>query len=419
MESEQPRRVTVFTAEVNPAVPTSFVHPIRLPFPPFTTGSWSITYAPPPSKPGRYEPAAVKLRWSYCEERQERNARLAVEADGEVHSLDMALGTKPSCEWIVLVGRPSKTLRVVLELDEPQEQPTAVDRCMALIDQHQLVDICLTFPGDRRTLYASSAVLAAASPWWDSYLSTSGFFEDSMSIAHTPAEPGWPDSDCSDDDEDGVAGPSRGRRTPLKKAADLADAIPASPPPSPPTRTRPLIPSHMRIVPITGTSYRTYRAFLAWLLTGTVSFAPLTSTFLYPSSTSPSLAVPADVATAQRRASLAPLRSLHPSRPAPVSPKSLYRLSHFLDIPSLSSQCLAALTDALTPKCVAHELFAPPAMGEVYDEVWEREVAFAEEQWEDVRESQAMRDAAERMKSDGGAGAHELATLLRLSGVGP
>ncbi|GAA6051337.1 hypothetical protein JCM3770_004490 [Rhodotorula araucariae] len=415
MESEQPRRVTVFTAEVDPAVPTSFVHPIRLPFPPFATGTWGITYAPPPSKHGRYEPAAVKLRWSYCEARQERNARLAVEADGEVHSVEMSLGTKPSCEWIVLVGRPSKTLKVVLELDELQEPPTAADRCMAMIDQPQIIDICLTFPGDKRTLYASAAMLAAASPWWDSYLGTSGFFEDSMSIAHTPAEPSWPDSDCSDDEDDG--GPLRGRRTPLKKV-DLSEAVPASPPPSPPTRSRPLIPAHMRVVPITGTSYRTYRSLLAWLYNGTVAFAPLTSSFLYPPSTSPSLSLTPSIASAQRRASLAPLRALHPSRPTPVSPKALYRLAHFLDIPSLATLCLEALTDALTCECVAHELFAPPAMGEVYDEVWEREVAFAEDQWEDVRDTQAMRDAAERMKSDGGAGVHELATLLRLSGVG-
>lgn len=245
-----------------------------------------------------------------------------------------------------------------------------------------------------------------------------------MSIAHTPAEPGWPDSDCSDDDEDdGGLPPSRGRRTPLRKAhADLAAelAIPASPPPSPPTRSRPLIPPHMRIVPITGTSYRTYRAFLAWLFTGTVSFAPLTSSFQYPSS--PSLPLPLGpasptAAAAQRRAALAPLRALHPSRPHPVSPKSLYRLAHFLDTPSLASLCLSALGDALTPECVAHELFAPPAMGEVYDEVWDVEVRYAEDNWDDVRDSEAMGAAAERMRNEGGAGAHELATLLRLSGI--
>ena len=170
----------------------------------------------------------------------------------------------------------------------------------------------------------------------------------------------------------------------------------------------------MRVVPIVGTTYRTYRAYLAWLYTGTVAFAPLTSSFQYPSPSSPTSP---SSASSQRRAALAPLRTLHPSRPHPVSPKSLYRLAHFLDTPSLAQQCLAALADALTVDNVAHELFAPPQLGEVYDEVWDVEVGFAEDAWDDVRGSEAMRDAAERMKGEGGAGQHELATLLRLSGI--
>ena len=286
-----------------------------------------------------------------------------------------------------------------------------------MIDQPQVIDVCLAFPGDRRTLFASSALLAAASPWWAECLSSRGFREDPMSMAHTPAEPGWPDSDFSDDDDDDEP-PSRGRRTPAlgrKVVADLTQlSIPASPPPSPPTRSRPLIPPHMRVVPIVGTTYRTYRAYLAWLYTGTVAFAPLTSSFQYPSPSSPTSP---SSASSQRRAALAPLRTLHPSRPHPVSPKSLYRLAHFLDTPSLAQQCLAALADALTVDNVAHELFAPPQLGEVYDEVWDVEVGFAEDAWDDVRGSEAMRDAAERMKGEGGAGQHELATLLRLSGI--
>ncbi|GAA5939422.1 hypothetical protein JCM3775_001706 [Rhodotorula graminis] len=427
MDTKPPtRRVTVFSAHVDPATASTHTLPIRLAFSPFNSGDWRITYAPPPTKNGRFEPAAVKLRWDRVDVEPDLcNARLAVEADGEVHSVEMPLASQRACEWIVLVGRPTTRLRVVLEVDKPHEEPAAVDRVMAMIDQPQVIDVCLTFPGDRRTLFASSALLATASPWWAECLSARGFREETMSMAHTPAEPGWPDSDCSDDDDDDEVS-SRGRRTPAlgrKVVADLAQlSIPASPPPSPPTRSRPLIPPHMRVVPIVGTAYRTYRAYLAWLYTGTVAFAPLSSSFQYPSSppssssSLPSRTSPSSAST-QRRAALAPLRTLHPSRPHPVSPKSLYRLAHFLDTPSLAAQCLAALTDALTVDNVAHELLAPPAMGEVYDDVWNVEAGFAEEAWDDVRGSEAMRDAAERMKGEGGAGPHELATLLRLSGI--
>ncbi|GAA5908209.1 hypothetical protein JCM8208_000345 [Rhodotorula glutinis] len=416
MDTKPPtRRVTIFTAHVDPAAASTHIVPIRLAFPPFSTGDWRITYAPPPLKPSLYAPAAVKLRWAGVNVEPDLcNARLAVEVDGEVHSVEMPLASQRACEWIVLVGRPTNKLRVVLEFDKPHEEPTAVERVMAMIDQPQVIDICLTFPGDHRTLFASSALLAAASPWWAECLSSRGFREETMSMAHTPAEPGWPDSDCEEDEDDEDESLLRGRRTPAlgrKVVADLAAlSIPASPPPSPPTRSRPLIPPHMRVVPIVGTTYRTYRAYLAWLCTGTVDFAPLTSSFQYPS-TSPSSP------SAQRRAALAPLGSLHPSRPHPVSPKSLYRLAHFLDTPSLAQQCLAALAERLTVDNVAHELFAPPALGEVYDDVWDVEVRFAEECWDDVRGSEAMREQAERMKGEGGAGPHELATLLRLSGI--
>ena len=126
------RRVTVFSAHVDPAAASTHSLPLRLAFPPFSTGDWCLTYAPPPTRPGRYEPAAVKLRWKGVDVEPDLcNARLAVEVDGEVHSVEMPLGSQRACEWIVLVGRPTNQLRVVLEVDKPHEEPTAVDRVMS------------------------------------------------------------------------------------------------------------------------------------------------------------------------------------------------------------------------------------------------------------------------------------------------
>ncbi|GAA5997864.1 uncharacterized protein JCM10292_006868 [Rhodotorula paludigena] len=403
---QAPHRIRVFTAHIDPNVPTSHDQPISLAFPPFSSGQWSVSYVPAQPKNKLYQPSAVKLRWNNCDDKTTPSVRLAVEADGAVHTLVEQLSRSYGCrgEWILLVGRPSKPFKVVLEMEKPKEPVRATERCMTMIDAPQAIDVCLTFPGDSRTLFASSAMLAAVSPWWSAYLSTTGFYEDTMSVAHTPAEPAWPDSDCSDDDYDDDDEETR----PGVKAS----VAPDSPPPSPPLRTRPLIPRNMRVVPITGTSYRTFRAFLAWTYTGTVEFAPLTSSFLSASSSSSSSTTSA---AKRRRQALAPLSSLHPSRPTPVSPKSLYRLAHFLDIPSLQSLALSALAERLTVEGVAAELFARPALGEAYDEVLDYEVDFARENWEEVKVSRAMKDASRRMKVD--ANPYEVETLLRLLDV--
>lgn len=423
---QTPHRIRVFTAHIDPNVPTSHDQPISLAFPPFSSGQWSISYVPAQPKNKLYQPSAVKLRWNNCDDKTTPSVRLAVEADGAVHTLVEQLSRSYGCrgEWILLVGRPSKPFKVVLEMEKPKEPVRATERCMsactssaarcsdltldatAMIDAPQAIDVCLTFPGDSRTLFASSAMLAAVSPWWSAYLSTTGFYEDTMSVSHTPAEPAWPDSDCSDDDVDDDDDDEAGR---LGAKASVA---PDSPPPSPPLRTRPLIPRNMRVVPITGTSYRTFRAFLAWTYAGTVDFAPLTSSFLSKSSCSSSSTTSA---TKRRRQALAPLSSLHPSRPTPVSPKSLYRLAHFLDIPSLQSLALSALAERLTVEGVAAELFARPALGEAYDEVLDYEVDFARENWGEVKVSRAMKDASRRLKVD--ANPYEVETLLRLLDV--
>ncbi|GJN89133.1 hypothetical protein Rhopal_002107-T1 [Rhodotorula paludigena] len=403
---QTPHRIRVFTAHIDPNVPTSHEQPISLAFPPFSSGQWSISYVPAQPKNKLYQPSAVKLRWNNCNDTTTPSVRLAVEADGAVHTLVEQLSRSYGCrgEWILLVGRPSKPFKVVLEVEKPKEPVSATERCMTMIDAPQAIDVCLTFPGDSRTLFASSAMLAAVSPWWSAYLSTTGFYEDTISVSHTPAEPAWPDSDCSDDDDD-----DDDEETRLGVKASVA---PDSPPPSPPLRTRPLIPRNMRVVPISGTSYRTFRAFLAWTYAGTVHFAPLTSSFLSASSSSSSNTTSA---TKRRRQALAPLSSLHPSRPTPVSPKSLYRLAHFLDIPSLQSLALSALAERLTVEGVAAELFARPALGEAYDEVLDYEVDFARENWEEVKVSRAMKEASRRMKVD--ANPYEVETLLRLLDV--
>lgn len=459
----QTKRLTVVSTSFDPRDPRTHSQLVRVAIPPFASGSWHLEYEPPSSSIGRFQPARVNLRWSGCTDSTLRRARLAVTVGDESHASTGVLQVDGPGNggWSLAVGRPNRECTVVLEIEPDDVAANAaallpIERCLALVDGPGAIDLCLTFAGDSRKLWASSQMLARVSPWFATYITTSGYFESSISHAATPAERAdWDDSDCSDDEEDedenGGIG-SQCNQLHHGAAAALLD----TPPPSPPTKLRDL-PSWCRVVPIQGTSYRTYRAFLAWVLTGCeIEFAPLTSSFRFSpfdprkaASSSATSAVPSrcaspapgrkttgggrgtaasstttitngigpSTASARKRraAALAPFSRLYPSRPKPVSPKSLYRLAHFLDIPALQAICLAALKDKLSPEICAYELFDDP-MAEVYDEVVRAELDYAVANWPRVKSSRAMKDVQERMLEEG-ATMYELRALFRLSGV--
>lgn len=464
----QTKRLTVVSTSFDPRDPRTHSQLVRVAIPPFASGSWHLEYEPPSSSIGRFQPARVNLRWSGCTDSTLRRARLAVTVGDESHASTGVLQVDGPGNggWSLAVGRPNRECAVVLEI-EPDEVAAnsaallPIERCLALIDGPGAIDLCLTFAGDSRKLWASSQMLARVSPWFATYITTSGYFESSISHAATPAERAdWDDSDCSEDEDEDEDGGIGSQRNQLQHGA--AAALLDTPPPSPPTKLRDL-PSWCRVVPIQGTSYRTYRAFLAWVLTGCeIEFAPLTSSFRFSpfdprkaaasTSSSATSAVPSrcaspapgrktsgggraaagstgsstttitngigpSTASARKRraAALAPFSRLYPSRPKPVSPKSLYRLAHFLDIPALQAICLAALKDKLTPEICAYELFDDP-MAEVYDEVVRAELEYAVANWPRVKSSRAMKDVQERML-DEGATMYELRTLFRLSGL--
>lgn len=99
------------------------------------------------------------------------------------------------------------------------------------------------------------------------------------------------------------------------------------------------------------TSYKTYRAFVFFLETGTVKFSSLKSSI--PLSGSDTMV----------------------GRPEQVpegSPKSLYRLAHFLDIKSLRKLALENFCSQLTTENVVQEIFSQASI--VYTEL--NEVAF-------------------------------------------
>ncbi|BGO99524.1 hypothetical protein RTG_02074 [Rhodotorula toruloides ATCC 204091] len=405
MANDAADRVSLLSVSIDPSSPATHSQQVCLFVDPFSSGAWTIDFEPVVWEPGLFRPSKVSLRWRGCRAEKKREARMAVRVGNETHALvDWVGGTNGT--WTLAVGRPSKVLEISIEVakEERDDSSTPLARSLNLIDQPPMFDLCLAFARDRRRLWASSAILAQVSPWWAEQTQTSGFREESLTHAPTPAERSeWHDSDCSDEEAE------TGR-----SCIPQLDSPFATPPPSPPIRTHDL-PPFFRIVPIHGTSYRTYRAFLGWVYTGTVRFAPLTSSFRYPPIATAHTSTSASSSYRQHAASLAAHAKLYPNRPTPVSPKSLYRLAHFLEIPSLQRLCLDALKERLTTANVAYELFSDP-LAEVYQDVFDLELEFVREGWDEVKQSQAMRDVTDRMREDG-ATQFELATLLRLTGL--
>ncbi|GAA5859857.1 hypothetical protein JCM1840_001768 [Sporobolomyces johnsonii] len=395
---------------------TNTTREISLPFRPFSSGVWTLSFETAIDSWDLIPYQTLKLEWSECEESVEVQggtlwfARKRKEGRGERVDRKVEKGRfPPDRDGRLVVSKSStyssgeETAEVQLELEvvteemkATKEEATAASRTLALLDGSQSLDVCLVFSREGRKLWASSKALAGVSPYWQTQLSSSGFCEDIEDKGKPIDMAGI--FDASDDELDD--NPSSSPRT-------LAD----SPPPPPGTRT----------ISIKGTSYKTYNAFLCWLYTSQLKFAPLTSTFLFASSSeaglpiSPSDPAPSSLLSARhaRRSALAALSPLYSSFPPAVSPKSLYRLAHFLEIPALQSLCVSGLIDNLTVDNVPREMLG--SFAAVYEEVWDVEIQFARERWEEVRVGQGMRSEEERMKGEGATG-HEVETLLRLYG---
>lgn len=139
-------------------------------------------------------------------------------------------------------------------------------------------------------------------------------------------------------------------------------------------------------IKIDSVAYTTYRAFLCWVHTSYIEFAPLLSSFR----------LDADPVASRKEAISKQARKAH--LPRPTSPKSMYRLAHFLDIPELMELSLASLESQLTVETVAFEAFSDVAVA--YDAVREIEMSYMIKNWEKVMASAGMA-AVERLVAGG------------------
>ncbi|GAA6032206.1 hypothetical protein JCM8097_007125 [Rhodosporidiobolus ruineniae] len=281
-------------------------------------------------------------------------------------------------------------------------------------------DIRLFFPATEQELWTSSNLLRSISPYFQQLL-TSDFLEattkhrkrardgglvDIVQDPHSeetaalvPLSPDRPevsttsrrerDVDDSDDETDDFllsASP-----TSLKaKGKDTEDSF------------------TFREIRITEAAYSTYRAILVWAYSGYIQFAPLLSSRPPPPPLAPD---------APSSATSAP-RYLHnhlattPSLPLPVSPKSVYRLAHFLEIAPLARLALSNLDSQLSISNCAAELFSDTSIA--YDEVRNLTMGFAVRNWATVRVSDGFREVEQKVAAgEMGQAAPVLMQLLR------
>ncbi|GAA6028189.1 hypothetical protein JCM8097_006905 [Rhodosporidiobolus ruineniae] len=243
--------------------------------------------------------------------------------------------------------------------------------------------VCLFFPRPDAEIWTTRAALARSTAYYDDLLSsdfaeaarrslprTSG--KDELLVKSAATDAGTDDSDD-----------------------ELDDALD--------TRTRGVKPRSGDFYEITlsETAFSTFVAFLAYEETGAVHFAPLRS----------SCAPRNPTATATRLDLLA--TSLHPSPSSaplhPVSPKSLYRLCHYLDLSSthpLPALCLASFAAQLTPAGAALELFSDPCI--CYDALRGVVVEYVARYWARVSATETWAEGVRRAKEDEPAGTREV-----------
>ncbi|TBU26008.1 hypothetical protein BD311DRAFT_763462 [Dichomitus squalens] len=177
-------------------------------------------------------------------------------------------------------------------------------------------------------------------------------------------------------------------------------------------------PKKARVV-VKDVAYTTYRAVLYYIYTDMITFAPLSSTFLGPSSlplgTGPHatsvVSTPAALssenqlsyvfaranqpseasgvtgslaaASRSRKEWLAEWERNNPSRPRPASAKSVYRLADKLELQDLKERAFHHIVKSLTVENVAHEAFS--AFSAAFEDIRKVEVKYMFDHWLEVR----------------------------------
>ncbi|GAA6030116.1 hypothetical protein JCM8097_009269 [Rhodosporidiobolus ruineniae] len=255
------------------------------------------------------------------------------------------------------------------QVDSPQvpERVKYAEFSSTLLTARTTSNVCLHFPRSNKRLWVSETFLKQSSPYFQQLLD-SAFSEGTVT---SPAQPSFTalddyafdESDEETDELDPAAKPKEEElETPYKT------------------------------ITVTDTAYSTYFAVLVWLQSRYILFGSLSSSFRQPGKTR------GDTSGARAAANLAISADSNPALPRPVSPKSVYRLSHLLELPELSSLALANFNSQLTPSNAIYELYSD--VSTCYADVKKVVLAYVVENWDKVKEEPATKEV--EAKADAG-----------------
>ncbi|GAA6023922.1 hypothetical protein JCM10207_009276 [Rhodosporidiobolus poonsookiae] len=247
--------------------------------------------------------------------------------------------------------------------DQLQGIRTLSSNSRALFDTPTPFDVQLTFPGIARKLWVPARFLQSSSPFFADLFASSSFRDSSKRTLSEHASSGvlaatskqfLPPDELNED----------------KSTDDFSRrfSLPEQTPPS----------LRYYHVHLTSGSYSAYRALLTYRATRHISFRPLNQ--------------PATVEY------LAAEHAARPDLPLPVSPKSMYRLAHFLGIRPLAALALRAYSPQLNASNIGAELFAPD-WADTYDDVREAVFDVALQHKTAVRDSREFERALESLKA--------------------
>lgn len=167
-------------------------------------------------------------------------------------------------------------------------------------------------------------------------------------------------------------------------------------------------------------AYVTYKAFLYYLYTDTIVFAPLKSQFMLSSPSSSSFAQALHLPTSSdgapmhspgmgagtlrtpsagggRRGWLRDWEAVNPDRPSPCSAKAIYRLADKLDLAELKARAFAHITKSLSIQSVPFELFS--SFSAAFEDVRKVQMDFALQHWNEIRSSDAMKQVLSELRT--------------------
>lgn len=247
-------------------------------------------------------------------------------------------------------------------------------------------------------LYANSEVLKAASPYLRGLLA--GGFAESVGALDGEIHETNPiaydyesDSDLEDDggEDEGEASNTQAQSWPKKIVESTGSTTGATTTPT--IQAMGTAGGDIRTVMIKDSAYTTWQNLLFYLYTGQVHYAPLKSQ-----------------GVELRRSETRKYRVIHPRRPPPYSPKSMYRLANILGLDGLKLSAAYAIKEKLSAKNVLDELCS--TFSSRYSDIKDEQVRYFESHCRNSEMVPQLRSKLELLSS--GTLSHSVPALVDL-----